>query len=172
MNTVSSFVVRIACTQHVGVKLYYWCQNAVHKARISYQFFTEPVRPGCYNRAIILCESNNKWLILCCKQCVLHLIMYTVNNTKFFDYGVDAGDAQLDVRVGFRLFLLSMPIQFYETPQRELFVSHLCTLSPTCRGMGCYIYHNVYLLWSDDHCGARLSEQHAAVWLSWYTNRA
>ena len=119
----------------VRVKLYYWCQNAVHKARISYQFFNEPMWP-CYIRAIILYKSNNKWLIiLCCKRWVLHLIMYTVNNTNFFDYGLDAGDAQLDVRVGFTLFPLSTPIRFFGTPQSELFVSHLCILSPPCRGM-------------------------------------
>ena len=123
VNTVSSFIVQIACTQH-------WCQNAVHKARISYQFFNEPVWPGCYNRVIILYKSNNKWSILCCKRCVLHLIMYTVNITNFFDFGVDAGDAQLDVWVeNRRQLLLSTPIQFFGTLQSELFVSHLCTLS-------------------------------------------
>ena len=59
--------------------------------------------------------------------------MYTVNNTNFFDYGVDAGDAQLDVRAERRLFLLSTPIQFFGTPQSRLFVSHLCT--PARQGM-------------------------------------
>ena len=49
--------------------------------------------------------------------------MYTVNNTNFFDFGVDAGDAQLDVWDKF--IRLSTPIQFFETPQSELFVSHL-----------------------------------------------
>ena len=59
--------------------------------------------------------------------------MYTVNNTNFFDYGVDAGDAQLDVRAERRPFLLSTPIQFFGTPQSRLFVSHLCT--PARQGM-------------------------------------
>ena len=49
--------------------------------------------------------------------------MYTVNITKFFDYGVDTGDTQLD---GWGKFIpLSMPVQFFETPQSKLFVSHL-----------------------------------------------
>ena len=61
--------------------------------------------------------------------------MYTVNNTNFFDYGVDTDDAQLDVRVGFTLFPLSTPVRFFGTPQSRLFVSHLCILSPPCRGM-------------------------------------
>ena len=47
--------------------------------------------------------------------------MYTVNKANFFGYGVDAGDAQFDVRVGLRVILLSIPIQFFGTPESELF---------------------------------------------------
>ena len=55
--------------------------------------------------------------------------MYTVNNTNFFDFGVDAGDAQLmvdGISIGF-LQLLT-PIQLFERFQRTLFVSQLCIL--------------------------------------------
>ena len=56
--------------------------------------------------------------------------MYTVNNTNFFDFGVDAGDAQLMVEEartsGFSQLLT--PIQFFERYQYQLFVSQLCIL--------------------------------------------
>ena len=68
--------------------------------------------------------------------------MYIVNNTKFFDFGVDAGD----VRVRFALFQLSTPIQFFGRPQSRLFVSHLFTLSPTCRGMVATYTMNIFCL--------------------------
>ena len=68
--------------------------------------------------------------------------MYTVNNTNFFDYGVNAGDTWFRVGYGLRVFLLSTPIQFFGTPQSELIVSHapMHTLTYT-QGHGCYIYY-------------------------------
>ena len=146
MNTVSSFIVQIAHTQHVGVKLYYWCQNAVHKAVIN---FSLNLFGLAFTTVLWYCTNqNNKWSILCCKRCVLHLIMYTVNNSNFFDYGVNTGDAQLDVRTeNRRQLLLSTPIQFFGTPQSKLFVSHapMHTFTYT-QGHGCYIYYE-YIFW-------------------------
>ena len=54
--------------------------------------------------------------------------MYTVNYTNFFDFGVDAGDAQLEGN--FYSLDLPIPIRFFERPQRFLTVSQLCILSP------------------------------------------
>ena len=61
------------------------------------------------------------------------LIVYTVNYTDFFDFGVCMGDAQLE-----RLLdgssppiNLSTPIQFFGRTQHTLFVSQLCILSLT-----------------------------------------
>ena len=54
--------------------------------------------------------------------------MYTVNYTNFFDFGVDAGDAQLE---GFYALLgLPVPIRFFERQEYILSVSQLCILSP------------------------------------------
>ena len=54
--------------------------------------------------------------------------MYTVNYTNFFDFGVDAGDAQLE---GFFASLnLSTTIRFFERQEYSLSVSQLCILSP------------------------------------------
>ena len=54
--------------------------------------------------------------------------MYTVNYTNFFDFGVDAGDAQLE---GFFASLdLPVPIRFFERQEYFLNVSQLCILSP------------------------------------------
>ena len=55
--------------------------------------------------------------------------MSTVNNTNFFDFGVEAADTQLMVggaSSGFSQLLT--PIQFFERRQRQLFVSQLCIL--------------------------------------------
>ena len=54
--------------------------------------------------------------------------MYTVNYTNFFDFGVDAGDAQLEGN--FYSLNLSIPIRFFERPECFLSVSQLCVLSP------------------------------------------
>ena len=53
--------------------------------------------------------------------------MYTVNNTNFFDFGVDAGDAQLMVNgISIGVLQLLRPIRLFERFQRTLFVSQLC----------------------------------------------
>ena len=58
-----------------------------------------------------------------------HLTSHTVNNTNFFDFGVEAGDTQLMVERGsFGYLPLSTPIQFFERHQDQLFVSQLCLL--------------------------------------------
>ena len=49
--------------------------------------------------------------------------MYTVNYTNFFEFGVDAGDAQLERFVA--SLNLSIPIRFFERPERFLSVSQL-----------------------------------------------
>ena len=56
--------------------------------------------------------------------------MYTVNNTNFFDFGVDSGDAQLEEGL-FKIFIFFQPIFFFGRPQESLFVSQLPILSPT-----------------------------------------
>ena len=64
----------------------------------------------------------------------LFLIMCTVNNTNFFDFGVEAGDTQLMVEgVSSEFLPLETPIQVFERRQRQLFVSQLCILSPICK---------------------------------------
>ena len=54
--------------------------------------------------------------------------MYTVNYTNFFDFGVDAGDDQLERLVA--SLDLPIAIRFFERPQNFLSVSQLCILSP------------------------------------------
>ena len=51
--------------------------------------------------------------------------MYTVKNNNFFDFGVNAGDNQLEMFLdgSSPLINLSTPIQFYGSPQRTLYVS-------------------------------------------------
>ena len=65
------------------------------------------------------------------------LIVYTVNNTNFFDFGVDTGDTQLErIDDGSSAPInldISTPIQFFGTTQRTLYVSQLCILSLTYR---------------------------------------
>ena len=54
--------------------------------------------------------------------------IYTVNNTNFYDFGVSAGDAQLQWRLDSSSprILLSVPFQFFGTPESILYVSQLC----------------------------------------------
>ena len=53
-------------------------------------------------------------------------IMYTVNNTNFFDFGVDAGDFHLEAEdASFGFLPLFTPIQFVTRPQHTLYVSQL-----------------------------------------------
>ena len=60
---------------------------------------------------------------------VLNLLVYTVNITNFFDFGVDTGDTQL-VRYGnSHVINLLTPIQLYGTQQQTL---HVSLLSLTC----------------------------------------
>ena len=55
--------------------------------------------------------------------------MSTVNNTNFFDFGVEAGDTQLMVEGDFFGYSeLLIPIQFFQSHQYQLFVSQLCLL--------------------------------------------
>ena len=56
--------------------------------------------------------------------------MYTVNNTNFFDFGVEAGDAQFG-EGGIPILVLPAPLLFFGRPQNFLNVSQLCILSPT-----------------------------------------
>ena len=46
--------------------------------------------------------------------------MYTVNYTNFFEFGVDAGDAQFEVDGVSPPVQLSIPIQFFDVPQSTL----------------------------------------------------
>ena len=55
--------------------------------------------------------------------------MYTVNYTNFFEFGVDAGDAQVSDDGGLPPINLSIPIQFFGRTQHTLYVSLLCILS-------------------------------------------
>ena len=84
--------------------------------------------------------------------------MYTANNTNFLDFGVDAGDAQLewcldgsgsgDAQLERYLdgssppIILSTPIQFFGTTQDTLFVSQLCipSLTGTIDDDWCFMY--------------------------------
>ena len=61
--------------------------------------------------------------------------MYTVNNNDLFDFGVNVGDAQLEMVLdeSSPRIILSTPIQFFETTQETLFVSQLCIPSLTYR---------------------------------------
>ena len=55
--------------------------------------------------------------------------MYTVNNTNFFDFGVNVGDAKLGMVLdGYSLPISLSTIRFYETTQRILYVSQLIHL--------------------------------------------
>ena len=61
----------------------------------------------------------------------MHIIWsctYTVSNTNFYDFGVSAGDAQLQrVADGSSpRILLSAPFRFFGTPESILYVSQLC----------------------------------------------
>ena len=57
--------------------------------------------------------------------------MYTVNDTNFFDFGVNTDDVQLNrIDDGSSPPInLSIPIQFFGRTQHTLFVSQLCILS-------------------------------------------
>ena len=54
--------------------------------------------------------------------------LYTVNNTKFYPFGVDVGDAQMQIAVDGSSppIYLSTPFRFFETPESILYVSQLC----------------------------------------------
>ena len=56
------------------------------------------------------------------------IFIYTVNSTNFYDFGVSAGDAQLQRLLdgSSPRILLSAPFQFFETPESILYVSQLC----------------------------------------------
>ena len=59
---------------------------------------------------------------------ILHYIMNTVNYDNFFEFGVDAGDAELNGDISPPI-TLSTPIQLFGRTGQTLFVSQLCTLS-------------------------------------------
>ena len=65
-----------------------------------------------------------------------------MGSTKFFDFGVNVGDAQLEMVLdGSSLPInLSTPIQFYETTQRILYVSQLIHLHTGTIHDGCFMY--------------------------------
>ena len=71
------------------------------------------------------------------------LIVYTVNYTNFFDFGVDVGDAQLEKfdRISPPINL-STPIQFFGRTQHTVFVSQLCIVSLTgiIHNDGCFTH--------------------------------
>ena len=54
--------------------------------------------------------------------------LYTVNNTNFYPFGVDVGDAQMQMAVDGSSppIYLSTPFRFFETPESILYVSQLC----------------------------------------------
>ena len=55
--------------------------------------------------------------------------IYTVNNINFYDFGVSAGDAQLQRSLfdnSSPRILLSVPFRFFGTPESILYVSQLC----------------------------------------------
>ena len=68
--------------------------------------------------------------------------MYTVNYTNFFDFGVDVGDAQLEIFLdgSSPSINLSTPIQFFGRSQHTLFVSQLLILTGIIHDDGCFIH--------------------------------
>ena len=56
--------------------------------------------------------------------------LYTVNNTNFYPFGVDVGDAQLQTALdgSSPTIFLSTPFRFFETPESILYVSQLYIL--------------------------------------------
>ena len=58
------------------------------------------------------------------------MFIYTVDNNNFYNFGVSAGDAQLqrvDDDGSSPFILLSTPFRFFGTPESILYVSQLCT---------------------------------------------
>ena len=55
--------------------------------------------------------------------------MNTANYANFFEFGVDAGDAELNKLAHSPTFTLSTPIQLFGRTGQTLFVSQLCILS-------------------------------------------
>ena len=92
--------------------------------------------------------------------------MYTANNTNFIDFGVNAGDAQLELILlgnsngGSPPINLPIPIQFFGRTQHTLFVSQLCILSLTCRN---HSWWWVLLIYTGGY------EQQCSIWFcsSW-----
>ena len=110
--------------------------NAETVERAITHLFGKLVRCSAHGRSFkrLWYKLNIRSSVQCWNRDVQFLIMYTVNNTNFFDFGVDAGDTQLMVDgISIRFLQLLRPIQLFERFQRTLFVSQLCILSPICK---------------------------------------
>ena len=75
-------------------------------------------------------------------ECFNFLIVYTVNYTNFFDFGVDVGDTQFNrIDDGSSPPInLSPPIQFFGIAQHTLFVSQLYLHTGIIHDDRCFIH--------------------------------